>query len=70
MSHRNKASHFQEQYFRRQARSAENDRPVIVTGDFNFEQDSDFYKGLVSGKLRDSKFVAEMATIDSDNIYF
>lgn len=33
--------------------------PTIVTGDFNFEQGSEFYEGLVSGKLRDSKFVAE-----------
>ncbi len=33
--------------------------PVVVTGDFNFEQGSDFYKELVSGKLRDSKFAAE-----------
>lgn len=33
--------------------------PVVVTGDFNFAQGSDFYKELVSGKLRDSKFSAE-----------
>lgn len=35
--------------------------PTIVTGDFNFDQGSDFYKGLVSGKLRDSKFAAEVS---------
>lgn len=35
--------------------------PTIVTGDFNFEQGSDFYEGLVSGKLRDSKFAAEIS---------
>lgn len=35
--------------------------PTIVTGDFNFDQGSDFYEGLVSGKLRDSKFVAEIS---------
>ena len=35
--------------------------PIIVTGDFNFEQGSDFYEGLVSGRLCDSKFVAEIS---------
>ncbi len=35
--------------------------PTIVTGDFNFEQGSDFYEGLVSGKLRDSKFAADIS---------
>ena len=35
--------------------------PTIVTGDFNFAQGSDFYEGLVSGKLRDSKFAAEIS---------
>ncbi len=33
--------------------------PTIVTGDFNFDEGSDFYEGLTSGKLRDSKFIAE-----------
>lgn len=41
--------------------------PTIVTGDFNFDEGSDFYEGLVSGKLRDSKFVAEVS--DSGNTY-
>ncbi len=41
--------------------------PTIVTGDFNFEQDSDFYKGLVSGKLRDSKFAA---TVSDDGVTY
>ncbi len=35
--------------------------PTIVTGDFNFDQGSEFYEGLVSGKLRDSKFAAEIS---------
>ena len=41
--------------------------PTIVTGDFNFDEGSEFYEGLVSGKLRDSKFAAEES--DSGNTY-
>ncbi len=34
--------------------------PTVVTGDFNFYEDSDFYKGLVSGKMRDTKHIADV----------
>lgn len=35
------------------------DAPTVVTGDFNFDEGSDFYKGLVSGKMKDTKYLAE-----------
>ncbi|MGI6133290.1 MAG: endonuclease/exonuclease/phosphatase family protein [Christensenellales bacterium] len=50
-------------------RIASNNLPAILTGDFNFNEESDFYQNLVEGNLRDTKYLAPEKATDCGGTY-